>query len=177
EARRDRARRGVVHRPGDRSRRHAGLPFAVDALVRDVERLASAEACADQRADALGLEIFVLRLLRRFVGGDQREAAEPIEAFLQAFVRFGRHLARDLAGEGARIDRGDAADSAAALAQGVERRRLAAAERRDQADAGDGDTDHEWLRGVRTSRPHGRAEARLATRRADETSAPLMTMA
>ena len=57
-------------------------------------------------------------------------------------VRFGRHLAADLAVQVRRVDRLDLPDPLRAVAQRVERGRFAAPEGGDDADAGDGDASH-----------------------------------
>ena len=97
EMRRHSAGRGVVHRPGDHGRRHAQLPFLVDAAISGIERLASAETRANQHAEAVRVNarLAEIRLRCRFLRRDQSKAAEAIESAKHPLVRRQRHLAGD----------------------------------------------------------------------------------
>ena len=116
--------------------------LGVEAAVVRVERLAAAETRADQDADALGVEPQLARLRRRFLGRDEREACEAVVAAMLGLMRSAGHLAGDAAVEQRRVDARDRADAAARVAQRVERGGASAAERRDDAEAGDDDAGH-----------------------------------
>src|ERR1051325_129783 len=125
----DGARRGGVHRPGDPPRRAPGAPRRIDPAPRNPA------------------------LPRRLVRRDEREAAEAVRLLVQSLMRLARDLAGDAAIEHRGIDRFDAFDARRAAAQRVEGGLLAAAERGDEADAGDGDAaaGHGWLSSATTS--------------------------
>ena len=119
------------------------LPVVVDAPVTRVQRLAAAEACADDRAEARRIE----PLSANRACSTASSAAISANRVKRSKPRCspscaaGRHLAADAAVERLRNRSTVMRPNAAArVADRVERRRFAAAETGDDADAGDGDT-------------------------------------
>ena len=131
----------------EEARRHAIRP----AVAEDVRLLDDAGDAADRRAeddpDAVGIEPLEPAVAQRFVACSHAEQDVPLElARLLGRNHVRRleagHLARDPDRQTVGVEGRDPADAALARERGAPRRRRIEPERRDTADAGDGDTFH-----------------------------------